>query len=192
LQAYRYRVGVRQLDFDATLAPYPEHSLKQWQQLSGFVTQAPPQFLILTGFSIPKNSISYHVVQPSQVDCVNRKSHLAVFGHRPLGGQHHSQHNVSSLPTLVNRFCGIIHPQKACALACLLSMYSVDVCHPRHRCKASWCACFFTQVGIPASKHAHDPDQVHRDLMVTVSKVIVQLCRRFCNACGLPLGLGML
>jgi AAR2 protein len=42
MQAERYQLGLRRFDFDAGLAPYPQHSHGQWQQLSGHITQARP------------------------------------------------------------------------------------------------------------------------------------------------------
>ena len=39
LQEQRYRLGVQRLDFDAGLAPYPDHGLAQWHALSMHVSQ---------------------------------------------------------------------------------------------------------------------------------------------------------
>ena len=40
VQAYRYKLGVQRFDFDSGLAPYPQHHRPQWQQLSGFISEA--------------------------------------------------------------------------------------------------------------------------------------------------------
>lgn len=42
MQAERYQMGVKRLDFDFGLAPYPDHGHPQWCKLSGHIDEARP------------------------------------------------------------------------------------------------------------------------------------------------------